>query len=256
MIRWIVIGVLACTATAVAQPSSKQRADATAAYQDGQRRYLDEDYVGAAQQFEAAYKLDPDPAYEFNIAQAYRLAKNCEKSVYWYRKFLVDAPKAPNAEAVKKYIADEEAACIKPVQPPPAQPLEPEPPSEPVPDSGAERSHVKRNLGFGALGAAAVGITVGIVFTLKVRSTAEEREGLCPDEPMCTWTETKAKREDRLKTLGARRSAIAISGYAVGAAALGAGIWLLLSDRDASRESSVAIVPTEGGAFVSWSFRK
>jgi outer membrane protein assembly factor BamD (BamD/ComL family) len=105
--------VLACAATATAQPSSKQRADATAAYQEGQRRYLDEDYVGAAAQFEAAYKLDPDPAYEFNIAQAYRLANDCTKSLVWYRKFLADAPKAPNIDAVKKYIADEEAACAK-----------------------------------------------------------------------------------------------------------------------------------------------
>ncbi len=34
----------------------------------------------AAERFELAYELDPDPAYLFNLAQAYRLGNVCAKS--------------------------------------------------------------------------------------------------------------------------------------------------------------------------------
>ena len=250
--------MLACAATAAADPSSKQRADATAAYQEGQRRYLDEDYAGAAVQFETAYRLDPDPAYEFNIAQAYRLAKDCTKALDWYRKFLVDAPKAPNRDAVKKYIADLEGSC-KPSEPAPS-PAVPAPTAEPQ-NAGAPAveqrdelrpSHLRRNLGFGALALGAAGVVTGAVFTSKVFKYSREREDLCNG---CEWTDSYTVRAAKLEDLGHRAQRLEIVGYAVGAAAIGAGVWLILSGPHA-HESSVAIVPTHDGAFVSVSLRR
>jgi tetratricopeptide (TPR) repeat protein len=240
--RWFVaVAVLACATPAAAQVSSKKRTDATAAYQDGQRRYLDEDYAGAAAQFEVAYNLDPDPAYEFNIAQAHRLAGNCDKALVWYRKFLVDAPNAPNVETVKKYIADEEAKCAKPAvptvtAPPPPQPEQP----APVPPS-----HLRRNLGFAALGVGGVGVITGIVFTARVFDLADQREHLCDG-----CTEFPKARERELDRAGHFAEKMQWVGYGVGAAALGAGLYLLLAKPE-KQESSIAVAWTHDGGFVS-----
>jgi len=241
----VAILVLACAAPALAQVSSKKRADATAAYQDGQRRYLAEDYAGAAAQFEAAYNFDPDPAYEFNIAQAHRLAGNCDKALLWYRKFLVDAPKAPNVETVKKYITDEEAKCAKPVAPTVTAP----PPPQPEQPAPAPPSHLRRNLGFAALGVSGVGVITGVVFTAKMFDYADQREHLCDG-----CTEFPKAKERELNRLGNRAEKLQWVGYGVGAAALGAGLYLLLAKPE-KQESSIAVAWTHDGGFVSVSGR-
>ena len=241
---------LACASPAFAQPSSKARSDATAAYQEGQRRYLDEDYLGAAKQFEAAYALDPDPAYLFNIGQAYRLANDCSRALTWYRKFLAEVPNAPNAETVQGYIAEQETACAPGAQPPQQGPTETGPldDDEPAP----AKSNLTRNLGYGALGLAAVGIAGGIGFTLGVKSAENDRENLCAGG--CMWTAELTAKDADLRRRGERNEKLAIAGWAVGGGALAAGVILLLTARSSS-EQRVAITPTNGGAFVSLTFK-
>jgi tetratricopeptide (TPR) repeat protein len=246
--RFTVLALIAIASTTAAQPSSKARADATDAYKEGQRRYLDEDYIAAATQFEVAYKLDPDPAYLFNIAQAYRLAKDCTKALPYYKQFLAAAPKAPNAPAVNKYIAELEASCAKPEP----SPLEQTSDASPSIEAPREPSHVTRNLGIGALGVGAIGVTMGIIYTFKVRSDEDERAGLCPRP--CSWTLDLTVREAELQRQGDRHSKIMVASYTVGAAAIAAGAVLLLTSRGKA-ESSIALIPTDGGAFVTFTAR-
>lgn len=256
LVSAVACAALALAAPVAAQPSSKARADATAAYREGQRRYLDEDYAAAAAQFEAAYKLDPDPAYLFNIAQAYRLAKDCAKALLWYRKFLADVPTAPNAETVKKYIAEQEAACpAGDASPAPGatHPVETGAPATPDQPAPARNRELMRNVGIGALGVSAIGVTMGIIYTFRVRAREDDRNHLCPAP--CTWTEELTAQETDLKQRGERASKIAIASYAVGGAALAAGITMLVMSRDRS-ETGIALVPTNGGAFVSLTFAR
>ena len=251
MKRFAVALVLAAASTAAAQPASKARTEATAAYQQGQRLYLDEDYAAAAVKFEAAYKLDPDPAYLFNIAQAYRLAKDCTHALAYYKQFISGVPKAPNADAVNKYIVDLEATCppLEPAQPPP--PVEPDREAQASPMPKQQRSHMQRNLAIGAFGLGAVAITVGAVFTFKVRGFESDREALCPAP--CDWTPDDTAREAELKFDGDRASTLAITGYVVGGLAIASGIALLVT---APRHADMlTIAPTQGGAFATFTLR-
>jgi tetratricopeptide (TPR) repeat protein len=250
--RIALLVTLAAAAPAAAQPSSNARNAATAAYQEGQRRYLDEDYAAAAAQFEAAYRLDPDPAYLFNIAQAYRLAKDCPKALAFYKQFLAAVPKAPNAEAVKKYIAELETTCGKREPDQPRIDTKPDTRVIERPAASPQPSHLRRNLAIGAFGVGAVGITLGAVFTFKVGSLESEREGLCP-EP-CNWTVDDTLRETQLKADGDRASKLAITGYVVGGLAVATGIALLVTSP--AHADVVTIAPTQGGAFVSWTLHK
>ena len=50
------------------------------------------DYSAAVSAFKEAYVLAPSPGLLFNIAQAYRLAGNCDESAWMYRRFLDTNP--------------------------------------------------------------------------------------------------------------------------------------------------------------------
>ena len=102
----ILVGALAGPALADRDPVAARKA-----FDAGSQLYQRGDYVGAAAKFEAAYGLDPDPAYAFNIAQAYRFAKKCARAAYHYRDYLQRAgPRAPNADKVERYL-QEVTAC-------------------------------------------------------------------------------------------------------------------------------------------------
>jgi tetratricopeptide (TPR) repeat protein len=265
--RLALLLVLTAASTAAAQPTAKRNTDATTAYKEGQRRYLDEDYLGAAAQFETAYKLDPDPVYLFNIAQAYRLAKDCAKALAHYKQFIAAVPKAPNADAVNKYIAELERACPQRESASNStQPLSLD--ARTAADSSttdtrgtdniggsddpARPSQLRRNLGIGALGVGAIGVTAGIVFTFKVRGYEADREALCPAP--CDWTPDDMARETELKQDGDRASKLAITSYVVGGLAIAAGAALLITAP--RRADMVTIVPTQGGAFATFTARK
>ena len=62
-------------------------------------------YPEAAAEYEAAYADKPDPALLLNLAQAYRLAGNGEKAVFFYRKYLQHVPKSPYRADIEEKIA-------------------------------------------------------------------------------------------------------------------------------------------------------
>jgi tetratricopeptide (TPR) repeat protein len=81
-------------------PAVKARADA--AYAEGSNAYNASDFTRAALKFEEAYSLVADPAYLFNIAQAYRQAKDCVKAAAAFAKFIELVPAAPNIAKAKE----------------------------------------------------------------------------------------------------------------------------------------------------------
>ena len=98
---WLVAGALALTlvcfprAGALAGPQENLARDqvkqAAAAYNLG---HFDE----AAEHYEEAYRLVPDPILLFNIAQSYRLGGKPDKALNAYRSFLrTSGPDAPNS---------------------------------------------------------------------------------------------------------------------------------------------------------------
>ena len=92
-----VSGALAGTQENLARDQVKQ---AAAAYNLG---HFDE----AAEHYEEAYRLVPDPVLLFNIAQSYRLGGKPDKALNAYRAFLRTAgTEASNREVAEKHIAE------------------------------------------------------------------------------------------------------------------------------------------------------
>lgn len=93
---------------AAAQPvasAAKERADA--AYARGTAAYNANEFAKAALEFEEAYAHVPDPAFLFNIGQAYRQAKDCVKAAAAFQKFVDLVPGAPNIASAKELLAEQ-----------------------------------------------------------------------------------------------------------------------------------------------------
>lgn len=92
-----------------AQESNKDKA--LDAYEKGDRQYNLGRWTAAIALFEQAYSLDPDAAYLFNIAQAYRQADDCKQAAFFYKRYLSINTSAPNRTQVEGYIQDLDEAC-------------------------------------------------------------------------------------------------------------------------------------------------
>ena len=251
--RAVVVMMLLASSVAYAQPD---KIKAEAAARDGQQRYQAGDYQLAAERFELAYELDPDPAYLFNLAQAYRLGNACAKSAAAYRKLLGIVSSGPNVAKVQQYI-EQMDACAKtqePVTSPVVQPpVEPPPPSPPPPARVHEGSAGLRYAGIGVTALGVAGVVVGALSMRTVSDLESEREGLCA--PGCVWMDVKARAEalDQDGKRYQRRMAI---GYIGGGVALAGGIVMILLSRERTEQigPTASIVPTDGGAMAFGTF--
>lgn len=75
-------------------------------YQKGVTHYELSEYNDAAAAFKEAYRLSKDSTYLFNIAQAYKQAKNCSEAGKFYQRYLTATPDADNKDKVQGYIED------------------------------------------------------------------------------------------------------------------------------------------------------
>lgn len=125
MFSWVALGGIArpLHAAPKAPPSeAKMFYDkATAAFALGQ-------YLEAAENYEQAFRLKPDPALLYNTAQAYRLGGNNKRALELYRSYMRVFPDgaaqeeaAKHAESLTQKLAEADA----PKSPAPASPREP-----------------------------------------------------------------------------------------------------------------------------------
>lgn len=262
----VIAAVLACAAVAAAQPAPSNKAKAEAAFAEGQNDYTAGDYVSAADRFEAAYALDPDPAYLYNIAQAYRFGNACGKAAAAYRKFLDAVPDAPNAAKVKQFIeqsdecAKKQAPPVEPAAPPPPVHTEVMPPPPPEPPSSGTRGRGQRIAGLAIGGAGIVGLGLAAFFTYQAHDYTNKREALCADEiaatGTCEWTDEREQDERSFDDKGDRAALRARIFWGVGGAAVVGGVLLYLLAPSASSESAaVTFVPSQGGAMAIGTLR-
>jgi tetratricopeptide (TPR) repeat protein len=103
------------------------RLDAARAHsQEGDSYYKLEKYANAITEYEQAYLAKPDPSFLYNIAQCHRLMGQGAEAIKFYRRFLKDAPAAPNRAVAEKHIRELEDAS--PGIHPPAPAATPAPP--------------------------------------------------------------------------------------------------------------------------------
>jgi outer membrane protein assembly factor BamD (BamD/ComL family) len=105
----VLFAVLSACAIARADGNVTNNAEARRHYDEGSTAYSLGDFTHAAEEYKAAYKAKPDPAFLYNIAQAYRLANDAPNALFFYRSFLHNLPDAPNRQEVEDRIAKLEA---------------------------------------------------------------------------------------------------------------------------------------------------
>lgn len=81
-------------------------------YQAGVTHYELSEYEPAIADFKEAYRLSNDPAYLFNIAQAYRLQRKCGDAMQFYQRYLAAAGDIPNKDKVAARV-EEMRACAR-----------------------------------------------------------------------------------------------------------------------------------------------
>ncbi|MGE5187089.1 MAG: hypothetical protein ACM31C_33800 [Acidobacteriota bacterium] len=252
--------ILALAGTLVADPADKPKADSEA--QAAQQAYEAGKYHDAATHFAAAYQLDPQPAYLFNTAQAYRFAKECANAADYYRKFL-DATKqlaAQNLDKVQKYLAEMDA-CVKDNALAPTTPAMPSqvttPARAPLPEAPADPGRDQRRLGLAIGAAGIVGLVVGAYYTHRVLDVTSQAQAWananCTQAAPCT-SEADAQQKATFQQRGDAAQRDETIAYAVGGAAVAAGVVLYMLGSHRSDERAVAAVPTPGGALVTAGF--
>jgi tetratricopeptide (TPR) repeat protein len=244
-------------------PSPKEQADAAA--KQAEARFQSADYGGAVESFKAAYALDPDPGYLFDIAQAYRLAGDCTNAADYYRRLLAVVPNPPNLDKVNTWLA-EQRACAEQhardektigVVRPPAQP-QPQPmPDQPMPTAVRNASsHLRRNVELGLAGVGAGALVVAGYFTWDSHALHGDMEALLASCTIAAPCSTHASSVlDDYDNRGRRANTIAVTSYVVSGAAIAATVAILVWPRSAA-ETPIAIATTPGGAMVlgAWRF--
>lgn len=128
-----------------ADPSAKTFFDS------GVRHYNLGHFPEAIADFEKAYNVDPAPILLFNIAQSHRQLGDKERALFFYRRYLEQAPNAANKAEVEQRMKDlkeslQQERDLKQKPPPGVEtkdpvsvtppPPPPPPPSNPPPDDG------------------------------------------------------------------------------------------------------------------------
>lgn len=248
--------------------SDTPKQQAASRFLDGQRKFNEGSFIEAAEAFNAAYELDADPVYLYNSAQAYRRGGACARAADYYRRFLAVVPNPPNLDKVLHYLGDLDA-CVRAeasstAETPPAAPVAPPPaPVAPVAPQKVEvapppdpRARKLRMLGVAtAIGGIAV-VGVAAWFTHDVSTLEGYSNALCPQTMLCQWDASKQQRAENLSSRGDRATALAITGYGLGGAALVTGVTLYILGSRGPHDTApmVAPVPQGGVAGISGRF--
>jgi tetratricopeptide (TPR) repeat protein len=106
---------------AFALPARADRSEARKAYDAATAAFGLGHYAEAAEKYETAFSLRPDPALLYDAAQAYRLSGNLARALELYRNYLRLYPDRQNADearsqvaALSKAIDDQKRAAVAP----------------------------------------------------------------------------------------------------------------------------------------------
>jgi tetratricopeptide (TPR) repeat protein len=137
--------LVVCLVVAAGSALADDGEQAKELFKKAQAHYAVGEYQEAADAYQSAYKLKPDPALLFNAAQALRLAGKLDRALTLYRNYLRFYPDAANADSVlgqiakvEKQIEAERAAATAP--PAVSAPPDPAPAAMPLPPPAATQA--------------------------------------------------------------------------------------------------------------------
>ena len=139
------IVALALALPASADPDEARRTEARVHFEAARTHHNVGRFEEAIEAYQAAYDLVPLPDLLFNIGQCHRNLKNHERAIFFFERFLQEAPETSDGDLVRKLIAELEgelarkkseetstatlaapALVQEPVAPPPPPPVEEE----------------------------------------------------------------------------------------------------------------------------------
>lgn len=97
--------LLLAGASAYAKHPDAEKSEARRHYDAGLAHFNLREYPQAIDEFQAAYRLLPDPVFLYNLGQAYRLSNDAEQALYFYRTYIRMAPDSANRGEVDERIA-------------------------------------------------------------------------------------------------------------------------------------------------------
>ncbi len=99
-------GTRAAAAAAAAEATTDDKtAQARALSQEANALYAVGEFEQAAEKYQSAYKLKPDPALLYNAAQSFRMAGNNEKALLLYKNYAMFYPTAKNIHNAESQIS-------------------------------------------------------------------------------------------------------------------------------------------------------
>lgn len=256
------LAALAVTLACARAASAQAKPDVAALEASGNKHFELAEYDAAITDFKEAFRISDEPGFLYNIAQAYRLKRDCREAATFYKTYLRRVPSAPNATKIRERIAEmDKCAETQPVVPAPttvtapAEPATPVPvaptPDVPPPQAGDGRAWMKWS-GIAAIGVGAIGIGLGMKFVLDGRSANDDLAEQCATS--CTSEEALALEAD-----GAAANRNAVIAMVAGGAVLATGVVFLVLARGGSapadRESAAALRLTPGGAVASYGWQ-
>jgi tetratricopeptide (TPR) repeat protein len=257
---------VATSSGALAQKGSPER-EARAHYETGMTLYDAGDFKKAIEEFRTAYEIVPTPGLLFNLGQAYRLEKNYDMALYFYRTYLSRMPDAPNRADVDRRITEmEELLKNQPPrepttapEPASAQPAAQSPASTPAiaasvapretTDEGTEHpGRGRRRAGFALAGVGVALVATGVVFGLSASSASDDLEQQARQRG--TWNPQLSSQYQDGQSNALRADVF----FAAGGAAIVAGaVFYYLGWRDAQTTRQLSFSPTRGGAAMTLS---
>jgi tetratricopeptide (TPR) repeat protein len=254
--RWMLVAIAAC-AIAGSPPARGQAPpapdDAKAKAQElatSAKAHFDRgEYAAAVDAYRDAYRLWPSAGLLYNLGQAYRLAGDCTHAAFAYREYLHLQPDSPIRATVEQNLSAADA-CAKAAEPAPAPAPAPVPealapaPIAPLPDD--DPGHTQRIAGLAIAGGGAILAAAGTYFAIDAAHAQRDVADFYARGG--DWSQIAD-----VDARGHRSHALAITGFALGGAALAAGVTLYMLGH---RERAVAIVPARGGGEVvlAWRF--
>jgi len=103
-VRWILAVLLLASVAGPAHADDDDTAKARSLFEKGMAHFQLEEYDAAIDKWQAGFRLKPVPEFLYNIAQAYRLWKQPDKALSFYRKYLSMRPDAPNRPEVERHM--------------------------------------------------------------------------------------------------------------------------------------------------------
>lgn len=110
-------------------PEDPNKTKAKEIYKEGQKAFDGGDYDKAAQLFQSAYELDPNPLLMYNIARVYESAYKVEEAITAWKAYvdLTDPRATSKVHALKRVVELQAQLGAKPAPPPSAPASQPAP---------------------------------------------------------------------------------------------------------------------------------